>query len=534
MDESLRDELRARIANNAGIPHLLRTYALLRLKGASQKAIMDELEREDMDFAQVERSAEGQLAGFLSMNDLRLYSHFSSLAKTKRKVKKSATTPTAKSEAPALRMSEEALAALAVLEGTRDHVFLTGRAGTGKSTLLDHFRKSTKKNIVVLAPTGVAALNVSGQTIHSFFGFGLSTSPGGLKKVHAEKAKVFKKLDAIVIDEVSMARADIIDCIDERMRLNGPDASKPFGGVQMIFVGDLFQLPPVVMREEESYFSSHYKSPFFFDARVFAKVKLRMVELERIWRQSNARFIDILDRIRRNDIHEEHLALLNTRHIQGHIPQGGDFVVTLTTTNAAADGVNEKNLADLGGEVFQSKASVAGDFDLKTAPAPADLRVKEGAQVMLLNNDKQGRWVNGDIGIVSRVTSRGFSVRLLRGQEYDISRVSWDIVRYEWMEEEQRVASVPTGSFIQYPVRLAWAVTIHKGQGKTFPKIVVDFGGGTFAPGQAYVALSRCTSLEGIVLRRPFLKNHIKVDPRVVEFTDSLRWSSHSPTKDPL
>ncbi len=482
-----------------------------------------------------------------------------------------------------------------LLENTRDHIFVTGRAGTGKSTLLRYFQENTHKRIVTLAPTGVAALNVRGETIHSFFKFGPGVTVENIKEKRFRKSKIYKELDTILIDEVSMVRADLLDCVDTFLRMFGPDRKRPFGGIQMILIGDLHQLPPVVSRDEESIFdkTSHlaknykkdsqregefypgmYEGPFFFNAHAFEKIQLRYIELQTVYRQSDKSFVEILDAIRTGDVTDEQLEAINQRvedleeAMLDDDAEGGPSYVYLATTNAIVERVNDmkiKKLANTGGLAF--KGLIRGEFNTRDLPTAEKLIIKPGAQVMLLNNDPKDRWVNGDIGKVIEIQQPGkqakepqddriildadgepfdpdaelgaietfqkrqeekmarfpkIIVQLTDGREVEVSPITWDRNTFVYNQEDQKIESRIIGSFMQYPLKLAWAVTVHKGQGKTFEKVIVDFGNGTFAHGQAYVALSRATTLEGMILRTPLEKHHIIFDKRVKEFHEKL------------
>ncbi len=430
-----------------------------------------------------------------------------------------------------IEKTPEFLRAFDMFEHSPKHIFLTGRAGTGKSTLLQYFRSSTRKNVAVVAPTGVAAVNIKGQTIHSFFCFKPDITPDAAKEVHLRRGKreLYRNLDAVIIDEVSMVRADLLDCIDVFLRKNGPDKKKPFGGVQMILIGDLYQLPPVVTGADRDIFGGLYASPYFFDAKVFQECTFEFLELEKIYRQTEDRFIKLLNSVRDNAVRPEDLALLNLRYSPDFEPPPDDFYVYLTTTNDLADGVNRSRLASIKGKTFAYTGQVNGAFEQKNLPTHEALELKFGAQVMLLNNDPMGRWVNGSIGHVMDIIhgasgeEDAVRVRLADGQEVDIAPFTWEMFRFVYDKELERVNSEVVGAFRQYPLRLAWAVTIHKSQGKTFSKVIIDVGRGTFSHGQAYVALSRCTTLEGIVLRRPFLRQHILLDVRVRDFLENLK-----------
>ena len=418
--------------------------------------------------------------------------------------------------------------ALDFMEKTRKNVFITGRAGTGKSTLLNYFCGHTYKKAVVLAPTGVAAVNVGGQTIHSFFGFKPDVTPSSIrKKILDEKKNLYKKLETIVIDEISMVRADLLDCVDKFLHLNGPDAKLPFGGVQMIFIGDLYQLPPVVTGQEREIFKSHYATPYFFGAKVFNELDMEFVELEKIYRQKDDEFIRLLNAIRNRTVTDDDLAVLNQRVQDGFAAPPDDFFIYLTSTNEQANRINEERLAGLRGRVFSFHGFIEGDFGKEYLPTASELKLKKGAQIMLLNNDPYGQWVNGTVGRMLSVKKdeeggKVIIARLDNGMKVEIAPCIWEIFRFFLKNGE--LTSETVGSFIQYPVRLAFAVTIHKSQGKTFEKAVIDVGRGTFAHGQMYVALSRCTTLDGIVLVKPIRKTHILMDWEVVKFLTRFQY----------
>lgn len=420
--------------------------------------------------------------------------------------------------------------ALELMENSLKPLFITGRAGTGKSTLLMHFRDTTRKQAVFLAPTGVAAVNIRGQTIHSFFGFRPDVTPTAVRKTKAkvENASLYRNLAAIVIDEVSMLRADLLDCVDAFLRRHGPSAGTPFGGVQMIFIGDLYQLPPVVTAQEKDLFRTHYDTPFFFSAKALQEVNLTIVELEKVYRQDDESFIRLLNAIRNRTVTDDDLELLNRRCDPTFTPPVRALYVHLTSTNDLADAINRDHLDRLKGKTWTARGLIEGEFEAGSLPTSVELSLKKGAQIMLLNNDTYGRWVNGTIG---RVT--GFSIneededvilaRLDDGTRVEIQPYTWQIFRFTLKEGE--LIAEPVGSFTQYPVRPAFAVTIHKSQGKTFSRAVIDVGRGTFAHGQMYVALSRCRSLDGIVLKKPVKKSQILMDWRVVKFITKSQYS---------
>ncbi len=418
--------------------------------------------------------------------------------------------------------------ALDILEDSNRSIFITGRAGTGKSTLLSYFRSITKKKVAVLAPTGVAALNVKGQTIHSFFRFKPGITPGRVRKLRSDNSEsIYRKLDAIIIDEVSMVRADLLDCVDRFLRLNGPDSTKPFGGIQMAFIGDLYQLPPVVSSGEKDVFQSLYETPYFYGAKVFDSFEMEFVELEKIYRQHDEDFINLLNGIRNNSVTDEGMEILNRRYHPEFEPPPGKFYVYLTTTNKLAEEINSRRLAGLKGRLHTFTGTVAGDFGQEYLPTKIDIEVKVGAQIMMLNNDIAGRWVNGSIGKITGLIQNGkgediIIAELADGDEVEITPFTWEISRL--FVEAGGLQSEVIGKFTQYPLMLAWAVTIHKGQGKTFDRVIIDIGNGTFAQGQVYVALSRCTTLEGIVLKKPVLKKHVWTNYQVMDFLTKFQY----------
>ncbi|MBI4163025.1 MAG: AAA family ATPase [Candidatus Aenigmarchaeota archaeon] len=425
-----------------------------------------------------------------------------------------------------IELNDQFRKALNLMENTVKNVFITGRAGTGKSTLLEYFKKTTKKKLAVLAPTGVAAVNIGGQTIHSFFKFGPDITPEKVRK-HDDSAELYKAIEMIVIDEISMVRADLLDCIDKSLRLNRAD-KRPFGGVQMAFIGDLYQLPPVVTGAEREIFHTHYKSQYFFDSNVFGNLDMEMIELEKIYRQKDRRFIDILNAIRNNSVKPSQLNELNRKLDPYFEPKTNDFYINLTTTNDMAYIINARALAKLKPKTFSYKGRIKGSFDMRHLPTDINLKVKIGSQVMLLNNDSAGRWVNGTVGKIADIRKKEKEDRIIvetqKGHFVDVSPYTWKMYNMLFNKETGGIDSEVLGSFTQYPIKLAWAVTIHKGQGKTFEKVIIDIGKGAFAHGQTYVALSRCTTLDGIVLMKPIEKKHILMDWKIVNFLTKYQY----------
>ncbi|MBU1164464.1 AAA family ATPase, partial [Patescibacteria group bacterium] len=422
------------------------------------------------------------------------------------------------------------------LETSENHIFLTGNAGTGKSTLLEYWRDHTKQNIAVLAPTGVAALNIKGQTIHSFFGFRPDITVQKIQRFYRNRGKkgLFKKLDTIVIDEISMVRADLLDCIDAFLRIHGKNHNLPFGGVKMIFIGDLHQLPPVVMNSEKEIFSNFYKTPYFFSSQVFDGLDFEFIELKKIYRQTDKEFIEILDSIRNNNISGEQLMLLNSRVDEQFETPANKFFITLTTTNKKTQIINDHHLGKIFNKRFIYEGQGTGKFDVKALPTSGKLEIKPDAQIMMVANDREGRWVNGSLGKISQIETdkKGGAdiiiVELENGQEVAVTPHTWEMFRVEYNPATNKLNTESIGSYKQYPLTLAWAITIHKSQGKTFDNVIIDFGWGTFAHGQAYVALSRCTNLNGIVLSKPFEKSYIITDEQVKKFLSTFKYLADS------
>ena len=417
--------------------------------------------------------------------------------------------------------------AIEVMEESYDHLFITGKAGTGKSTLLEYFCDNTDKHPVVLAPTGVAAMNVKGQTIHSFFNFYMDITPqkvaNGEVKVSQKSRDLYECLQTIVIDEVSMVRADLLDCIDQMLRRYGPQPTQPFGGVQMIFVGDLYQLPPVVKHNERQLFSKHYQTPYFFSAQVMESLPLEHIELEKVYRQKNGEFITLLNRIRNNTVQDTDIERLNSRYCSDDdVPLSSEYRIHLTTTNRKADEINAKHLSELKDKTMKSRARITGLIGKEYYPTAEELSYKVGAQIMLLNNDQQRRWVNGSIAKIKAIKKDKHGTQYLKIQLEDnqekflLYPYTWEM--YQFKLKKNAIISEPIGTFTQYPMRLAWAITIHKSQGKTFEHVIFDVDRGTFASGQIYVALSRCTTFEGIILKAPIKKEHIRTDYLIVKF----------------
>lgn len=424
--------------------------------------------------------------------------------------------------------------ALDLVQFTNQSVFLTGKAGTGKSTFVKYICETTKKKYVVLAPTGIAAINAGGSTMHSFFHLPFHplvpddnrfATPGRIKeflKYNKEHVKLIKSLELIIIDEISMVRADIIDFIDRLLRVYCGNFRQPFAGKQLLFVGDVFQLEPVVTRDERDILSKFYETPHFFSARVFREIQLVCIELTKVYRQSDKAFISVLDHVRTNKVTAADLQLLNMAH---QTPKGSEPFVTLATRRDIVDSINQRNLNALDGDVIHFYGNISGEFPETSLPTLLDLELKVGAQIIFIKNDQDKRWVNGTIGTVIGIDldeGKYITVIMDEGKEYDVERALWANVRYTYNETEKKIEEEELGTFTQFPIRLAWAITIHKSQGLTFSRVAIDFTGGVFAGGQTYVALSRCRSLEGLMLNKPITQSDVFVNPNIVKFSEQF------------
>ena len=418
-----------------------------------------------------------------------------------------------------------------VLQHTHRSVFLTGKAGTGKSTFLKFIRDNTKKKTVVLAPTGIAAVNVGGQTMHSFFKIPFKpmlpddpdySNPARMRKMlryTKEKVKLIRELELIIIDEISMVRADIIDFVDRVLRVYSGNMHEPFGGKQLLLVGDIFQLEPVVTHDTRDILRRFYRNFFFFNARAFDQINLVAIELRKIYRQSDTDFIALLDRVRINRATSTDIARLNQRCNPDYQEVSGDFAITLATRRDTVDSINDEHMKALKTPEYVYEGTIEGDFPENSLPTALNLVLKEGAQVIFIRNDKQGRWCNGTIGIVTRLSENSVFVALETGEEMRVEWEVWENMQYTYNEKEKKVEEKVLGSFSQIPIKPAWALTVHRSQGLTFNHVVIDFAGGAFTGGQTYVALSRCTSLEGITLLKPLSERDIIVNMAVVEFS---------------
>jgi ATP-dependent exoDNAse (exonuclease V) alpha subunit len=413
----------------------------------------------------------------------------------------------------ALELTAEQKAVFDYIESTRDHVFITGRAGTGKSTLLHHLSWNTAKQVVICAPTGVAALNVGGQTIHSLFRLPIGLIADSAIEQNSETRKLLNTIDTLVIDEISMVNADLLDAIDRSLRKARQRRTEPFGGVQVVMFGDPYQLPPVPGDgDERAYFADHYRSMWFFDAKVWVEAPLHIIELAKIHRQQDDAFAAMLTAVRHGRVTADIAGALNTAGAR----TAPDGVITLATRNDTVARINKTALDKLPGKVKTAKAELSGDFGGRNFPADEALELKPGAHVMFLRNDSDQRWVNGTIGVVTKIRDTVWVD--VDDEEFEVQPSVWEKIRYSYSASTKELRKDTVGEFQQFPLRLAWAVTIHKSQGKTYDRAVVDLGNRVFSAGQAYVALSRITTLDGLYMTRDLRPRDIIVDNDVRRF----------------
>lgn len=418
---------------------------------------------------------------------------------------------------PDIQLSAEQTSLLSVMETTQQHLFITGRAGTGKSVLLRHFRETTKKKVVIAAPTGIAALNVRGQTLHSLFRLAPGLHRQGRLEPNPKACTLLKRLETLVIDEISMVRADLLDAIDERLR-EAKKTDEPFGGVQVIMFGDVYQLPPVVEEGLVQYFEAVHGGYFFFNALAWTRTEFKIYELTQVFRQKDPVFKNVLNVVRDGTVRDEQIAALNARC---GVPIPDEGTITLAPTNNLVTTINQRRLDQLEGKVFEYKAFITGEMKKSTFPTEEIIQLKVGAQVVLLQNDKDKRWVNGTVATIAKLEKDERTVGItvhVDGVDYLLEQNTWEEIRYEYDPIEKKVKEEVVSSFTQFPIRLAWAMTIHKSQGQTYESVALDLTTDTFAPGQLYVALSRATSLEGLYLKVPIKRAHVKVEPKVTAF----------------
>jgi ATP-dependent exoDNAse (exonuclease V), alpha subunit - helicase superfamily I member len=425
-------------------------------------------------------------------------------------------------------VTEEFKIAIGLIEAGQQILLITGQAGTGKSVFIQYLRSEINKNCVVVAPTGVAALNVGGQTIHSFFHF--PPKPIDLDSIQQVKNRtLYQKMDVLIIDEISMVRADMLDAMEMFLRKNAKDEKRPFGGVQIVLIGDLFQLPPVIARREEAVlFGGLYDSEFFFSAHCLQNQNLASVEFTRVFRQSETKFLSLLSNVREGNELLGTIDEINDRCYTDLPPRSGKFPIILTCTNQSANRTNDFMLGKIKEKerIFEGKLIGRFAIEKEKLPAPYFLKLKPSAQVMFTKNDSGKRWVNGTIGKVEKINDDSILVSIPGNEKnlaYMVNKDTWECLKFMYDYDENKIKTETIGTYTQFPLTLAWALTIHKSQGLTLDNVIIDLGSGAFASGQVYVALSRCRSIDSIRLKRPLLEKDILINPVVKRFYTYLR-----------
>ncbi|RCU42786.1 DNA helicase [Chryseobacterium lacus] len=428
--------------------------------------------------------------------------------------------------------------ALEIISHTNKLVFLTGKAGTGKTTFLKYLKQNTQKNTIILAPTGVAAVNAGGQTIHSFFQIKPSIYLPNDRRLQAtaaigdvdrstiydhfkyfkEKIEIIKNLELLIIDEISMVRCDLLDVVDKLLRTFRRRKFEPFGGVQVILIGDVFQLSPITKPDEWEILKTVYSSPFFFSSKILEINKPLYIELKKIYRQNDLSFIDLLNKVRKNQLSDSDFKLLNSKYNPLFIPENNSNYITLSTHNKFVQNTNDIKLSELETKQYNYEAVIERDFPEHLFPTEKELKLKEGAQIMFLKNDRGKKYYNGKIAVIQRINEEGILIKLSNEDEILIERNVWNNIKYKWNENEKKIEEEILGSFTQYPLRLAWAITVHKSQGLTFENVIADLSQ-SFAAGQVYVALSRCTSFEGLILKSKIEKKAIITNPLALDYS---------------